>query len=39
MGLAAHGENPAAAFDPVCRTNVDEALMGMASAPRNPLLA
>lgn len=39
MGLAAHGENAAPAFDAVCRTNMDEALMVLASAPRNPLLA
>jgi len=39
MGLAAHGETPEVAFDPVRRTNMDEALMTLAAAPRNPLLA
>jgi hypothetical protein len=39
MGLAAHGENAAPVFDPVCRTNMDEALMALAAAVRNPLLA
>ena len=39
MGLAAHGETPAPAFNPVCRTTMDEALTALASAPRNPLLA
>jgi squalene cyclase len=38
MALAAHGERPAAGAEPVCRTVVDEALMAIASAPRNPLL-
>jgi squalene cyclase len=38
MGLAAHGENIATASDPVCRTNMDEALMSLARARRNPLL-
>ena len=39
MGLAAHGANPLAAVDPVCRTNMDEALIALAAAARNPLLA
>jgi len=39
MGLAAHGENPVAAFEPIQRTNLDAALMALASAARNPLLA
>jgi squalene cyclase len=43
MGLAAHGETVAPASgpvsDPVCRTNMDEALMTLARAQRNPLLA
>jgi hypothetical protein len=39
MGLAAHGESPAPVFDPVCRTNMDEALTALAAAARNPLLA
>lgn len=39
MGLAAHGEAVAAVDDPVCRTNMDEALMTLARAQRNPLLA
>jgi hypothetical protein len=38
MGLAAHGERPAAGFDPVCRTNMDAALTVLAGAERNPLL-
>jgi hypothetical protein len=38
MGMAAHGESVAAAADPVCRTNMDEALLALAAAPRNPLL-
>ena len=39
MGLSAHGESLAPAPDPVCRTNMDEALMTLARAQRNPLLA
>jgi len=39
MGLAAHGESAEPVFDPVCRTNMDEALMALAAAVRNPLLA
>jgi hypothetical protein len=39
MGLAAHGENAASAFEPVCRTNMDAALVDLANAGRNPLLA
>lgn len=39
MGLAAHGEIAAADSNPVCRTNMDEALMTLARAQRNPLLA
>jgi hypothetical protein len=39
MGLAAHGETAATDSDPVCRTNMDEALMALARAQRNPLLA
>jgi len=39
MGLAAHGENAAGAVEPVRRTNMDEALMTLAGAERNPLLA
>lgn len=39
MGLAAHGESVAPVFDPVCRTNMDEALMALAAAVKNPLLA
>lgn len=42
MGLAAHGENAAAAAltaEPVCRTNMDAALMELSNAARNPLLA
>lgn len=39
MGLAAHGESVAAAYpEPVCRTNLDEALTELAAAARNPLL-
>jgi hypothetical protein len=39
MGLAAHGESVSPArFQPVCRTNTDEALMALAAAERNPLL-
>jgi hypothetical protein len=38
MGLAAHGEDPVAGFEPVCRTNMDEALMSLAGVRRNPLL-
>jgi hypothetical protein len=38
MGLAAHGEVVALGADPVCRTNMDEALLALAAAPRNPLL-
>jgi hypothetical protein len=38
MGLAAHGESAAVPVDPVRRTNMDEALMSLASAQRNPLL-
>jgi squalene cyclase len=42
MGLAAHGETVAPGSDPVsdpvCRTNMDEALMTLAQAQRNPLL-
>jgi hypothetical protein len=38
MGLAAHGEAPVPGFEPVCRTNMDEALLSLASAGRNPLL-
>jgi hypothetical protein len=38
MGLAAHGEDVAAAFQPVCRTNMDLALMSLAGASRNPLV-
>jgi len=39
MGLAAHGETVVPDSDPVCRTNMDEALMALARAQRNPLLA
>ncbi len=43
MGLAAHGEVPPArrglASPPVPRTTLDAALMAIASASRNPLLA
>ncbi len=39
MGLAAHGETVTTDSDPVCRTNMDEALMTLARAPGNPLLA
>ena len=39
MGLAAHGEKIAPEFDPIRRTTMDEALMSLASAERNPLLA
>jgi hypothetical protein len=35
MGLAAHGEKAESAVEPVCRTNMDTALMAMASAERN----
>ena len=38
MGLTAHGEKPVAAFQPVCRTNMDLALMNLADASRNPLV-
>ena len=38
MGLAAHGETVPPAGDPVCRTNMDEALMTLARAQQNPLL-
>jgi hypothetical protein len=38
MGLGAHGEAAVAAFEPVCRTNMDEALLSLAGAVRNPLL-
>jgi hypothetical protein len=38
MGLAAHGENPGQGIDPVRRTNMDDALLALASASRNPLL-
>ncbi len=39
MGLAAHGEQTQPAVEPVCRTNMDQALITLASAARNPLLA
>jgi hypothetical protein len=39
MGMAAQGGTITSAFDPVCRTNMDDALMALAAAPRNPLLA
>jgi hypothetical protein len=40
MGLAAHGETVLpASDDPLRRTNMDEALMTLARAQRNPLLA
>jgi len=39
MGMAAQGETITSAVDPVCRTNMDDALMALAAAPRNPLLA
>jgi hypothetical protein len=39
LGLAAHGEYVSSTFEPVRRTNTDEALMSMASAARNPFLA
>jgi hypothetical protein len=39
MGMAAQGETLASAVNPVCRTNMDDALMALASMPRNPLLA
>jgi hypothetical protein len=39
MGLAAHGETVAQISDPVCRTNMDEALMALAQTQQNPLLA
>ena len=39
MGLAAHGETVVPVADPVCRTNMDEALMTLARTQRNPLLA
>lgn len=38
MGLAAHGENVQSAFQPVCRTNTDDALMVLAAANWNPLM-
>jgi hypothetical protein len=38
MGLAAQAEAVTAPVDPVCRTNMDEALMALAAASRNPLL-
>ena len=38
MGLAAHGQSPQIALEPVCRTNTDRALWAMAQAPVNPLL-
>ena len=39
MGLAAHGEQATASYEPVRRTIVDHALMSLASASRNPLIA
>ena len=39
MGMAAQGETIASAVEPVRRTNMDDALMALAAAPRNPLLA
>ena len=39
MGLAAHGELAVQAAEPVCRTNLDAALMALATAEKNPLLA
>jgi hypothetical protein len=38
MGMAAQGETIASAIEPVCRTNMDAALMALAAASRNPLL-
>jgi squalene cyclase len=38
MGLAAHGETVVPTAEPQCRTNMDEALMTLARAQRNPLL-
>jgi hypothetical protein len=37
MGLAAHGESVRSPFQPVCRTNMDEALTALADARVNPL--
>jgi hypothetical protein len=39
MGTAAQGETLTSTADPVCRTNMDTALMALAAAPRNPLLS
>jgi len=39
MGMAAQAETLTPAADPVCRTNMDAALMTLAAASRNPLLA
>jgi hypothetical protein len=39
MGLAAHGEIAQSPFQPVCRTNMDEALIALADAGVNPLTA
>jgi hypothetical protein len=38
MGMAAHGETITSTVNAVCRTNMDDALMAIAAAPRNPLL-
>jgi hypothetical protein len=38
MGMAAQGETITSAVDPVRRTNMDDALMALAAAPRNPFL-
>ena len=38
MALAVHGEKVQREFEPVRRTTMDEALMAMAAAERNPLL-
>ena len=39
MGLAAHGENSVTVAEPVCRTNLDAALMTLAGVGKNPLLS